>query len=428
MRCNRLVLIGLDGVPYTLLNNLADKGIMPNTADIIKRGVFKKINSTLPEVSAVAWSSIITGKNPGEHGIFGFTDIDRQTYRLRFPDFNDLKAPPFWARFPNLKYVIINVPSTYPAMPLNGILISGFVSPDIRKAVYPKSLLPTLKRFSYKIDVDSEKAHENMDSFIEDLSATLESSVGLYRHLWKVRNWDAFMFVVTATDRLMHFLWDAYEDEGHKYHKAFLDYFKKIDKMIGETKADLKKADALLIFSDHGFEKLGQDAYVNAVLEKEGLLESGLNGEITNLTNRTRAFALDPGRIYIHKKGRYVNGSVPADEEKALLAEIEGLFGSLASDGRRVIQKIYRKESLYSGKYLDSASDLVLLPRSGFNLKAKLTAGGLSSNDIFTGRHSYEGAFFLAGNDEGQLPNDSSVIDIGLVIEKVLKRRCSISK
>lgn len=93
----------------------------------------------------MAWSSIITGANPAEHGIFGFTDFAPGTYRMTFPNFASLKAPAFWERDGEGRSVIVNVPATYPARELNGVLIAGFVALNLEKATYPQSWLPYLQ-------------------------------------------------------------------------------------------------------------------------------------------------------------------------------------------------------------------------------------------------------------------------------------------
>ena len=127
------IIIGLDGVCFDLINNLSETGIMPNTNELISQGTFTRMQSSIPEVSSVAWSSIITGKNPGEHGIFGFTDLFPDSYKLKFPNFNDLKSSPFWD-LEERKSIIINVPSTYPVKEMNGVHISGFVSLEFDEA------------------------------------------------------------------------------------------------------------------------------------------------------------------------------------------------------------------------------------------------------------------------------------------------------
>jgi len=93
---SRMVIVGLDGMPFRLIRDLAQSGVMPNTRGIIQNGTFAQMASSIPEISSVAWSSVITGANPGRHGIFGFTDVPEGTYRLSFPNFSSLKLPPFW--------------------------------------------------------------------------------------------------------------------------------------------------------------------------------------------------------------------------------------------------------------------------------------------------------------------------------------------
>jgi predicted AlkP superfamily phosphohydrolase/phosphomutase len=119
---NRTVIIGIDGVPFGLLDDLAEKGVMPNFAELKREGVFTPMKSSIPEISSVSWSSVITGKNPGEHGIYGFTELIEGTYTISFPNFRNLKAPAFWHEKNNNKsYIILNVPSTYPTRELNGV-------------------------------------------------------------------------------------------------------------------------------------------------------------------------------------------------------------------------------------------------------------------------------------------------------------------
>ena len=123
----RVCVVGLDGVPYTLLNRFIEDGTMPALAEIVRTGCLSKMRVTLPEISAVSWPSFMTGKNPGHHAIFGFTDLKPQSYSLRFPSFKDLRAPTIWDKLSERKKrsVVINQPSTYPARPIEGALISG---------------------------------------------------------------------------------------------------------------------------------------------------------------------------------------------------------------------------------------------------------------------------------------------------------------
>src|SRR3990170_1986105 len=175
----RALIIGLDGVPYTLMKKFAEDVIMANTAALIKNGTLRRMTTSLPEVSSVAWTTFMTGVNPGKHGIYGFMDLRPGTYDMFFPDFKFVKGETMWEFLGknSKRSIVINVPSTYPARELNGLLISGFVAIDLRKATYPQSYVPQLESMGYRLDVDATKARESMDLFANDLRETLKKRV-----------------------------------------------------------------------------------------------------------------------------------------------------------------------------------------------------------------------------------------------------------
>lgn len=419
----RVVIIGLDGMPYRLIENLSNKGIMPETKKLVEKCVLKHMESSIPEISSVAWSSIITGKNPGEHGIFGYTDIPTGTYRLSFPNFNNLKATPFWQKNSKEKSIIINVPSTFPVKPLNGVHISGFVSLDLERSVYPNSLIPKLNTLNYQIDVDSSKAHISIDMFLKDLEKTLKARIAAYRYLWKEEDWDTFMLVFTGTDRLSHFLWDAYEDENHKYHQAFLEHFHQIDEVIGEIAEKLPEDDLLILLSDHGFELLEKDVNINFILRENGFfnLKPDSKRNLADIDSGTRAFALEPSRIYINLENKYPRGAVKESEYGSLIEELISIFNELELDGRKVIKKIFRKEEIYKGPYTDQAPDIVLIPNKGFNLKASVKPKEPFEKSIFTGKHTQHDAFLLINNyiEKNIIPDKLSVSDVCSIIDSL---------
>jgi predicted AlkP superfamily phosphohydrolase/phosphomutase len=426
-RKKRIIIIGLDGVPYRLIENFSNIGIMPETKRIIEKGVFKQIESSIPEISSVAWSSIITGKNPGEHGIFGYTDIPIGTYRLSFPNFNDLKATPFFQKNSYGKSIIINVPSTFPVKPLNGIHISGFVSLDLERSVYPKSLIPKLTEFNYKIDVDSSKAHKSIDLFLKDLDRTLKARIAAFRYLWEEEDWDTFMLVFTGTDRLSHFLWDANEDENHKYYSAFLEHFRQIDEVIGEIANEISDDDLLILLSDHGFELLEKEVNINFILRENRFLNLKPDSKrnYADIDFGTKAFALEPARIYINLKDKYPRGSITKNEYASLIEELISVFNDLELNRKKIIKKIFRKEEVYKGPYTNQAPDLVLIPNKGFNLKADIKADELYEKSIFTGKHTQHDAFLLINKcfERNILPDNPTVSDVCGIIDK-LKSQC----
>lgn len=417
---SRTIIVGLDGVPFDMLRTLAQTGVMPNTRQLIDRGFFTPMRSSIPEISSVAWSSIITGANPAENGIFGFIDLVPGSYKLRFPNFTDLQARPFWESCPG-QSVIINVPSTYPVRPMNGVHISGFVSIDINKSVHPPSLLPELQKLDYRLDVDSQKAHTDIDAFLDDLDKSLQARIKAYQYLWETYDFQAFMLVFTGTDRLMHFLYSAYDDPDDAHHGFFLDHFRKIDQAIGEIVGKLTDNDLLIMLSDHGFERLDADIYVNALLAREGFLSFKPNSDPapTSIDTPTKAFALDPARIYLNRKGKYPAGSVAPDNSDACLKDLEDLFSSWEVNGRKVIKDIHRKQDVYAGPYLDQAPDLILIAEKGFNLKGSMASTKIAGKGPFTGKHTYPDAFLLVGDADvfSDFPSQPTVTDAGKFIK-----------
>jgi predicted AlkP superfamily phosphohydrolase/phosphomutase len=421
----RNVIIGIDGVPYHIMEELSDQGIMPNFKELRKDGIFKKMESSLPEISSVSWSSIITGKNPGEHGIFGFTDILPGTYTMSFPNFKNLKEKPFWEKDVDKKHVIINVPATYPPNEINGFIVSGFVSLDMDKAVQPHDYLEMLNEIEYKIDVDSKKAHKSISMFLNNLFKVHDKRVELYRKLWDKIDWDNFMLVFTGSDRLEHFLINAYGNPDHEFHKQFLEYFKNVDDAIGEINEKMKQNDSLFMLSDHGMEEVKYNVNLNTFLENEGflLLDDKPNKRYNNIKKGSKAFALDPSRIYYNKIDRFPNGGVKKSDEEQLTEGLISAFKGFKLDNTSVIQKIYKKDEIYHGKYLKKAPDLVLLPNSGFSLNGHIGKEKIFEKpDKIVGMHTQLDAFLYVKKNENReiVPKNPNVEDFNSIIEKAV--------
>ncbi|MBN2209888.1 MAG: alkaline phosphatase family protein [Sedimentisphaerales bacterium] len=419
MATSRLVIFGLDGVPYEMLAELAERGVMPHTRKLIQAGFFSSMQSSVPEISSVAWSSLITGENPGRHGVFGFLDLQPDSMDLFFPQYTTLKATPFWesAAVPS---VIINVPSTYPVRAMNGVHISGFVSVDLEKSVYPASLLAEVKELDYRLDVESEKAHTDMEAFIKDLDDTLTARVKLAERLWRREPWGIFMLVFTGTDRLLHFLYSAYADESHPRHAYFLDYFRRIDEAIGRFIGLCSSDDTILMLSDHGFERMEENVFVNYFLQQSGFLILRPNAQrLAAIDPRSRAFALDPGRIYLCHPGRMAQGAVKNIE--ACLQELVPLLEGWEIDGRKVLEHVYRREDIYDGPFVNHAAELILVANPGFNLKGALRADSMCKQDIFSGKHSPHNAFILAGKAflRQHLQTSVSIVDTGRLLRQL---------
>lgn len=421
-KTNRACVIGLDGVPYGMIVELAQRGVMSTMARLMDIGKIHKMRASLPEVSSVSWTDFMTGANAGTHGIFGFTDFKPKSYAIRFPNFLDVKAPTIWDRLgaKGKKSIIINQPSTYPARKVDGALISGFVALELAKAVWPMSYRAALEQMGYQIDVDILKCRESPEVLWLELSKTMAGGQKALNYFWE-EGWDYFEFVVTGTDRLHHFLWRAYEDPAHPFHQAFLDFYRHIDRLIGKIVAAYHKiANAyagFYILSDHGFTGTEAEVYLNAWLEKNGYLRF-LKPEpesLEDIHGRTRAFALDPNRIYLNYRNRFPKGSVERSARKALKEEIAGKLAKLQYDGRRVVRKVFFAEDVYSGPQAAKGPDLIVVGEPGFDMKGSVRRKDVFGRPGLQGMHTWDDAFFWATEDHG---DSLQVADIAPIILK----------
>jgi predicted AlkP superfamily phosphohydrolase/phosphomutase len=415
----KALIVGIDGVPYSLLSTYIKNDIMPNLKKILSQGFrLHQMNASIPDISSVSWTSFNTGVNPGEHGIYGFTDLKPDTYSLTFPNSKDVKAPPFWEILGKTNHqtstlfqkyhhkisqpyrsIIFNVPHTYPALPMKGILISGFVAIDLKKATFPDSVYPYLHSIHYLIDVEAEKAKEDKVAFMKSLFDCIEIRKKAISHFLTEESWDLFFACITETDRLHHFFFDASKDKENPHYESFLRFYVELDKFINYLYEQFMERASekgfFLILSDHGFAPVKKEVYLNRFLEEKGFLVLRKEGNYyERVENRTRAFNLDPARIYIHDQDRYRRGTVRKEERLNLLGEIKGALRDLKGEnGEEVIDKIYEKEEIYHGPQTGRAPDLVCLPKDGYDLKGTLEKKEIFGHNIFTGMHTWHDAF-----------------------------------
>ena len=390
----KAAIIGLDGVPYDLLMDLAKRDIMPYTGELLKQGKITKARTSLPPNSAVSWSSIFTARNPGEHGIFGFTDFIENTYTVGYHHSMKLKAQPFWQKNHDKRTLIINLPATYPPQALNGVHISGFVSPQLERAIYPKEKSSLLKETGYMVDVTAPYEESETIRFLNELSTALERRVTVGKKLLQEK-WDIAFFVITGTDRIGHHLWDAYQNKDNKYHEAFIDYFKQVDNAIQEITGQLPEDTALMMLSDHGMTESGTAYNLNTLLREEGCLmtEGKQRLNYNTIKKPTKAFAAETNKIYLNLEGKFPRGSVKQSERIELEDEVKDLLTSVRIGGRRVVKSVYSREEIFDGPHSSSGPELVVLPEDGFSFKTGLFSEQLTSVDRLQGKHTEDDAF-----------------------------------
>lgn len=403
----RVAVIGLDGVGTPLVEALSDAGVMPRLAALRRAGTLASMTSSIPTISSVSWSGFMTGNNPGRHGIYGFTDVRRDSYAMYFPNYRHVQSAAIWDVLGNngLRSIVLNIPNTYPAKEIAGVLVSGFVAVNVERAVSPAPALEVLKRHGYKIDVDYMNANERPEAFFDDLFRTLEARRSTFRHFLVEEDWNCFIGVITETDRLHHYFWDQYADPAAPWHQRFLDFYAAVDAAIGELVGLLPDGTPLFIIADHGHTLIESEFYPNVWLRRAGLVsfKTATPKSIADLDPASKVFILDPGRIYLNLKGRFANGVVePGAEAEDLLQQVcEGLAaveytGPVRGAVRRPVKTVFRRDQIYRGPQIEQAPDAVLHFNDGFDIKGAVAREELFGRSALTGMHTYDDALFLA--------------------------------
>ena len=400
---HRVVFIGLDGTPYTFVQRLIAEGRAPNMARLAGQGSLLRMDSTWPWVSSVAWSSMMTGVNPGKHNIFGFIDRDPATYKQFIPTGRNMRARTLWEVLGDAgkRVAVVNVPVTYPPRPVNGLMVAGFLSPSLEKAVYPESYLPTLQSLGYIVDADPWKARESKDLALEEVNKVLDARIHTLFHLFDNEEWDYLHVHVMETDRLHHFLWQQMEEGHPTYAPAFYDFYRRIDDMLGQLAAKLDDHTTLMWMADHGFCTIKKEVYVNRWLADQGWLKlrntpPDRKKGLDEIDPSSVAYSLDPGRVFLRVRGREKEGVVaPGAEYEALRDEIAAAALALRDpeDGAAIFQAAFKREELYHGPYFELAADLVLAPYDGYDPKGPLYKETLTyKGDELVGMHTYDDA------------------------------------
>lgn len=408
-------ILGIDGLPRWMWQQFADSGVMPHSTKLLKTGTLVPMKSALPEVSSAAWASIVTGENSGGHNIFGFTDLLDGSYTLGFTSSRTFRAKPFWAREGAGRSLIMNVPQTYPAQPMNGMLVSGFVALDLKRAVHPPEELPWLESIQYSVDADMSLVETGKRVFVDELRRVMTARCQALHHHWDRESWQNMMFVFTGTDRLNHYLWEDFEDTTSPFHQTFLDYYHEVDRQIGAILERLNDRTTLTAVSDHGFTRQRMSVNVNCLLAEAGFLrlKNSARPSYIDMLPETKAFAMDPGRIYLHRQGRYPGGTVTGEEAESLIQTLTHFFLDATVNGQPLASEVIRGKDAYSGPFAHRAPDLIVMPGKDIALSGRVNLSSLIEPTVINGKHTYEeSTFFVRGENLGQIPSDMKVENV----------------
>ena len=421
---SRVVFLGIDGVPYDLVDDHPD--VFPNLTAIAADGTGGQIESIVPPESSACWPSLTTGQNPGQTGVYGFQDRERDSYKTYVPMGNHVSKPRIWDLVTDAgrDASVFNVPVTFPPSPRIQRHVTGFLSPSVADATSSDELRATLERYNYQIDVNAKLGHDdNKTAFIENAHDVLDARQETFTHYLAQDDWDLFFGVYMTTDRVNHFLLGDYVNDT-EYADDFLEFYRTLDEYIGGVREMLDDDTELIIASDHGFTELEYEVNCNQWLADEGWLSYSTedHDKLGDIGADARAYSLIPGRFFLNLEGREPEGIVAeSDYEQVrdeLIADLEGLTGP---DGRQVCRRIVKGEDAFNGDQTAIAPDLVVIPTDGYDLKA----GFKQKADIFSkgprnGMHKFENACLFSTSDELDL-SDANLFDLTPTILDLLE-------
>ncbi|RJX31804.1 MAG: phosphodiesterase [Desulfarculus sp.] len=398
----RLMVIGLDGVGLDLARSLAQRGVMPHLAGLLTEGAAWATASPLPEVSPVCWTSLFSGAGPGEHGVYGFAEPQPGAYYLHPVDSYSVAVPRLWdaASAAGLRSVVLNVPLTYPAAMIKGVMVSGFVTPELSRGVHPLELLPRLQAMGYRPEAELERGRQDAAGLLADLDLALAVRLELFEQML-AEDWSLYAAVVSDTDRVNHFAWPALWEPDHPLAAAALAVYGRIDHFLGRVwelaRPEVEAGELrLLVAADHSFGPIVSEVYLNPWLAQQGWLAVEGAPPQERILAATQALALDPGRIYLHWRGRFPEGSLePGPGAEALLADIAAGLLALRHQGQAVVARVHRGRELYAGPRAHLAPDLVAEAAPGYSLRAGLGRPEVLGTSHLTGVHRPQGALAL---------------------------------
>jgi predicted AlkP superfamily phosphohydrolase/phosphomutase len=447
-----VLVIGLDGAGWNLFAPWARAGRLPALAALMDRGTWGPLTSTVPALTLPAWSSFMTGKNPGGHGIFAFHRMAFDRYdSAGLANAADLRTARIWdvAAHAGRRVGVINVPPSYPLRPVrDGYLVGCMLTPPGQPFTEPPEVADELGE--YEIDLPPPKNlrrsdpdyHERALAYLTGMRRQTRLRGEATLRVMARRPMDAVCVVFYAPDRVQHYFWEYLDPDrpargplDDDVHAALLAVYEELDRAVGRL-VDAVGPDAnVVVLSDHGFgTKPERSVRINRWLADRGLLRrhafwttrrrvvrkvfpaswreryDTLDHILVNRAkSRAWSEALFTGTagIWVHLRGRYPLGCVaPGAEYERVRGEIRDGLRALVDDrGYRVFRSVERREELYRGPYVETAPDLVAVCEPRFGIVFESLRRELRSPDLFgpydelgyTGTHDPAGLYLLAG-------------------------------
>jgi predicted AlkP superfamily phosphohydrolase/phosphomutase len=398
-----VIVIALDGATFDLLDPWLDEGVLPTLARLMTGGVSGRLSSTLPPITAPAWASFMTGKNPGKHGVFDFfrphaTELDR----YEMVNSSHIQAQVLWEILSEagVRVGVLNVPVTHPPRLVNGYLVPGLLSPDHGLTCYPPGFLQPYQNQlgPYRLTPDLLYHPDDTAAFIAGLYALCDTQSRYAQRLYTDHPVDFFMVHFLAPDIAQHKLW-RYSDPTHPWYdpahvrqfgSALRDLFVRLDQVIAELISLMPAETTVMVMSDHGFGPQHHTVNLNQFFMQRGLLKLRGGWRVRGrqwLYNRpwvwrwlarwlrplafadvdwtrTVAYSLGHiGQVYLNVRGRQPYGLVEPELYEAVRAEVMEHLGQLCQPITRepLVEQMIVREAAAHGPYLNDGPDLHLV-------------------------------------------------------------------
>jgi len=360
VRGRKVAIIGLDCfAPQLALERWRDE--LPNLKRLMEGGTWGKLESTIPPITVPAWTAMMSGKNPGTLGFYGFRNRADYSYdRMSIATSKAVKEDRAWDILSRAgkRVILIGIPQTYPPTKVNGYMVTSFLTPSTRSQyTYPPELRAEIASTvgDYMLDVENFRTDQKA-RLLEQIYAMTAKRFQLAHHLATTKPWDFFMMVEMGPDRIHHAFWKFFAREhpkyqpGNRFENAIRNYYRYLDKRIGELLDALGEDTVVMVVSDHGAQTMVGGICINEWLMQQGyLILKEKPSQIVPFTKvevdwpRTKAWGAGGyyGRLFLNVRGREPQGVIPAGDYNR---ELEAIA---SPDGRNIGTVAYRPEDIY---------------------------------------------------------------------------------
>jgi predicted AlkP superfamily phosphohydrolase/phosphomutase len=279
------MIIGLDGATLDLIRPWAAAGVLPTFRRLMENGTWGTLRTIIPPMTPTAWSSFLTGMNPGKHGLFDFTIRKEDEYDTYLVNAGYRDGPSLWRLLSQAgrRVTVFNVPITYPPEQVNGPMVSGLLTPaGATDATWPPELQRELEQAIPDFNFSPPGMHSRGQEleFVRAVRALNRTTLQATRYLMERQPWDFLISVFMGVDVMSHFMWRHMETGGASAPEplrgvlasAIQDCYRDMDDVLAELMQAVGDDTHVIIMSDHGFG--GMDSYmsVNAWLVGRGYL------------------------------------------------------------------------------------------------------------------------------------------------------------